>query len=208
MDLLSAIIESDCKGAKILHYLRYGIRLPGRIYLKLYNSLLHYYFPQFKGYLNRPADLRGLKYVIVGKGTSFGKNSKITAWTSYRGISHAPCINIGSNCHFGKNCHITAINEITIGNNILTGEYVIISDNSHGDLTISQQTLPPGDRPLSSKGAIRIGNNVWIGDKVSILAGVTIGDGAIIASTAVVTHNVPENCIAGGVPAKVIKRIQ
>lgn len=125
MDLLSAIVESNCKGAKLLRYLRYGIRLPSRIYLKLYNSLLHFYFPQFKGYLNKPADLRGLKYVIVGKGTSFGKNSKITAWTSYRGISHAPCINIGSNCH------ITAINEIIIGDNLLTGEYVIISGNSN-----------------------------------------------------------------------------
>jgi acetyltransferase-like isoleucine patch superfamily enzyme len=52
---------------------------------------------------------------------------------------------------------------------------------------------------------IIIGNNVWIGTNVTVLKGVTIGDGAIIAAGSVVTKDVPANCMAAGVPAKVIK---
>jgi acetyltransferase-like isoleucine patch superfamily enzyme len=52
---------------------------------------------------------------------------------------------------------------------------------------------------------VHIGNHVWIGMNVMILKGVTIGDGAIIAAGSVVNRDVPERCLAGGVPAKVIK---
>lgn len=51
------------------------------------------------------------------------------------------------------------------------------------------------------------GKYIWIGERVCILSGVHIGKGAIIAANAVVTHDVPEGCIVGGVPAKIIKRI-
>ena len=60
-------------------------------------------------------------------------------------------------------------------------------------------------RPTTSKGRVVIGNNVWIGDKATILPGVTIGDGAIIAANAVVTKDVPQYSVVGGNPAKVIK---
>ena len=52
-----------------------------------------------------------------------------------------------------------------------------------------------------------IGNNVWIGERVCILAGVTVGDGAIIGAGAVVTKDVPPYCVAAGVPARVVKRM-
>jgi acetyltransferase-like isoleucine patch superfamily enzyme len=55
---------------------------------------------------------------------------------------------------------------------------------------------------------IFVGNNVWIGANATILPGVTIGDGSIVAAGAVVTKNVPINVIVGGVPAKIIKRIE
>lgn len=55
------------------------------------------------------------------------------------------------------------------------------------------------------KGPVKIGDNVWIGDRATILSGVTIGEGAIIAANAVLTHDVPAYTVVGGVPAKVIK---
>lgn len=59
--------------------------------------------------------------------------------------------------------------------------------------------------PIYSKGAIVIGDNVWIGEKAAILAGVTIGEGAIIGANAVVTKNIPPYSIAAGIPARIIK---
>ena len=85
--------------------------------------------------------------------------------------------------------------------------YVLISDNSHGEICAEEQSVPPLDRQLVSKGEVVIGNNVWIGDKVAILAGVRIGDGAIIGANSVVTKDVPANCVVGGIPAKEIKNI-
>lgn len=55
--------------------------------------------------------------------------------------------------------------------------------------------------------AIKVGNHVWIGRDALILKGVTIGDGAIVAARAVVTHNVPPNTIVAGNPAKIVKKI-
>ena len=66
----------------------------------------------------------------------------------------------------------------------------------------------PVEREIYSKGAVRIGNNVWIGDKATILPGVTIGDGVIIGANSVVTKNIPDYCVVGGNPAKVIKSIK
>ena len=155
-----------------------------------------------------PNQLMGLEHIYIDKGSTFGKGLILTAWKSYNKCCYQPSIEIGKNCHIGEFCHITAINSIKIGNNVLTGRYVYISDNSHGNIILSEENIPPVERELFSKGPIVIGDNVWIGERCCVLAGVTIGKGAIIGANAVVTHDVPPNCIAAGVPAKVIKPIE
>ena len=127
------------------------------------------------------------------------------------------CVNIGDNttiqancilgCNIGEHTHITSINGITIGDGLLTGRYVYIGDNSHGELSWHDSSIPPINRHLKTKGGVLIGNNVWIGDKVTILSGVTIGNNAIIGANSVVTHDVPDNSIVAGIPAKIIKRL-
>lgn len=203
MKLFNVLLASYSKifGRRIL----WMFSLPTRIYFKLYNKLLHACYPQWNGYIRNPILLLGLKYFSVGKGTIFEPKAELTAWEQYCGFTYTPRITIGRNCHFGRACHITAINEITIGDNLLTGQYIIISDNAHGDSTADQLSIPPSERKLTTKGPVRIGNNVWIGDRVAILSGVTIGDGAIIGSNAVVTHDVPAGSVVGGVPARVLK---
>ena len=64
--------------------------------------------------------------------------------------------------------------------------------------------MKPDNRPLYSKGQIKIGDNVWIGEKAAIMGGVSIGDGAVIGANTVVTHDVPAYSIAVGCPAKII----
>lgn len=145
------------------------------------------------------------QYVSVGSYNVFLRNMAITVTPCIPG--HRPAVVIGNNCHFGIRNHITCINSITIGDNLLTGAYVLISDNSHGAIEKNMLDTAPFDRPLVSKGDIRIGNNVWLGDKVSILANVHIGNNVIIGANSVVTKDIPDNCVAAGIPAKIIKQI-
>lgn len=150
--------------------------------------------------------INGGKYITIGSGTRFGKHTMISAWDEYNGSEYTPCIVIGENCSFGFCNHITCCNKIIIGNGVLTGMYVIISDNNHGEITRESLDIPPLKRKLYSKGEIVIGNNVWIGDKVAILSGVHIGDGAIIAANAVVTKDVPAYSVVGRVPGAILKQ--
>lgn len=119
----------------------------------------------------------------------------------------APNLKIGDGMSLGQYSHITCATSVEIGNNLLTGRYVLITDNSHGCSNREDMHLPPMLREIHSKGPVKIGNNVWIGDKASIMPGVTIGDGAIIAANSVVTHDVPAYSLAAGIPAKIIKQL-
>lgn len=145
-------------------------------------------------------------FKALGQNSSFPKIVLLDSYQTNNGIQHfSPKIKIGSNCHFGAFNHITAINSIEIGDNLLTGKNVTITDNSHGSTDFEHLSIEPILRPLVSKGPVKIGNNVWIGDKATILPNVTIGDGAVIAANAVVTKDIPAYCVAAGNPAKVIK---
>lgn len=115
---------------------------------------------------------------------------------------------IGDGVSLGEYSHITSSNSIKIGNGVLTGRFVLISDNSHGKNDSTDIDFPPINRNVISNGPIIIEDNVWIGDKVTILSNVHIGKGAIIAANAVVTKDVPDYTVVGGCPAKVIKQIK
>jgi acetyltransferase-like isoleucine patch superfamily enzyme len=142
----------------------------------------------------------------IGRGTLIQNHCVFECWKSYKDCLFSPQINIGDNCEFGEYTHITSINKIVIGDGLLTGRFVLISDNNHGETNdLASRSIRPQNRKLSSKGPINIGNNVWIGDRATILGGVTIGDGAIIAAGAVVTKNVPDNAVVVGNPGRIIK---
>ncbi len=150
----------------------------------------------------------GQKNIMIGDNTTIYGNSVLGCWTKYCEQDFPKAsITIGNHCNIGEYNHITACNKITIGNGLLTGRYVIISDNNHGGLSEEEAKIQPAFRELKSKGEVVIGNNVWLGDKVSVLAGVHIGNNVIVAANAVVTKDVPDNSIVAGVPARVVKQI-
>lgn len=155
--------------------------------------------------------LVGGEYIIIGDKTTFQRGLYLTAWHSsdYKSIGKAnqPSIVIGNGCDFGAYNHITCTNKISIGNHVLTGKWVTISDNNHGNTTYEDMCIPPQKRRNSSKGEVVIGDNVFIGEKATILSGVTIGEGAIIGANSVVTRNIPAFCVAVGNPAKIVKQI-
>lgn len=149
----------------------------------------------------------GEKDISIGNNVLIQAHSFLGCWRSHNGQIFSPGIRIGDNCCLGEYNHISAINKITIGDGLLTGRFVLISDNNHGGLSWEESIIRPADRVLKSKGNISIGKNVWIGDKATVLGGVSIGDNVIIAANAVVTTDLPSNCIVAGIPAKIIKRL-
>lgn len=156
----------------------------------------------FKGSVR---EIRGEKYIRIGKGTKFGFSVVLAAHDSYGPDIFSPEVIIGDNCNFGDYLHLTCINKIIIGKGVLTGRYVTITDNGHGRVEECIHDIAPEHRRLYSKGPTMIGDNVWIGDKVTICPGVSIGKGCVIAANAVVTHSIPPFTLAAGNPARAIR---
>lgn len=146
--------------------------------------------------------------ISIGDRTNIGSNSVIATYSDFLGVSYSPFLDIGDECHFGEYNHISCINSIHIGDGFLSGKWVTITDNSHGITNIQNMSTNPWNRKLFSKGAVVIGKNVWLGDKVTVLPGVTIGDGVIVGANSVVTKDIPSYCVACGNPAKVVKIIK
>ena len=116
-----------------------------------------------------------------------------------RGATFGSDLSLGDNSGVGINCEI--LGPCTIGNDVMMGPEVVVytRNHEHGET----------DRPMRLQGyedcrPVTIGDDVWIGRRAMIMPGVTIGNGCIIAAGAVVTKDVPDWCVCGGVPAKVI----
>lgn len=109
-------------------------------------------------------------------------------------------IKVGKNVFINSGCCFQDQGGIQIGDNTLIGQQVVIATLDHD--------LIPEKRANMIPAPVKIGNGVWIGAHATILSGVTVGDGAVIAAGAVVTEDVPENAVVGGVPAKIIKTIK
>lgn len=198
--------------------------IAGKVYPYVVSERLHFYrdvlftkwIRPFLGHVGRNSligyDCRlwggGQKHIVIGDDTIIQRHSILGCWTHYQRQTFSPTITIGNHCNIGEYCHITAIRRIVIGDGLLTGRFVLISDNSHGGLSREETVIPPASRQLVSKGEVVIGHHVWIGDKATILAGVHIGDNAIVAANSVVTKDVPANSMVAGSPAKIIKTIE
>ena len=111
----------------------------------------------------------------------------------------------GKNIRFGRDvfinmgCKFQDQGGITIGDGALIGHNVLITTLNHD--------MDPAKRADMHPAAVTIGKKVWVGANCTILPGVTIGDGAVIAAASVVTKDVPENSLAVGSPAKVVREV-
>ena len=152
-----------------------------------------------------PIDLRGKKFIQVSKGFTTGVGCRIEAYPE----TDKKVLFFGENFQMNDYVHITAMESVKIGNNVLLASKIYISDCSHGsysgDENDSHPDSIPHDRPLSSKPVV-IEDNVWLGEFVSVLPGVTIGKGSIVGANSVVSKNLPPYVIAVGTPAKPIKK--
>lgn len=110
-------------------------------------------------------------------------------------------IYIGNNFTGNFNLTILDIREVYIGDNVMIGPNTLIT-------TVGHPLSPMGRRKhLGIAKPVRIGNDVWLGGNVTVLPGVTIGNNVVVGAGAVVTSDIPDNSVAVGVPARVIKNI-
>lgn len=109
-------------------------------------------------------------------------------------------VSLGDYSGIGVNAKIYGT--CTIGSYVMMGEDCTVITRNH---CCDRTDIPMMEQGFEEERPVFIGNDVWIGDRVIILPGVHIGDGAVIAAGAVVTKDVPPCAIVGGVPARVLK---
>lgn len=141
----------------------------------------------------------GRQGVVIGDNVSIGAFSRVVVSTSFNQLGEY--IKIGDNVGMGEYAYLGGAGGLEIGEESIIGQYFSCYPENHLASDLSMAIRHQG---VSRKG-IKIGRNCWIGSKVTILDGVEIGNGCIIAAGAVVNKSFPENSIIGGVPAKLLK---
>ena len=179
-----------------------------RFVSRFVNLYVQYYLaPQFETLGERPTFM-GAKYVdIFGTGINVGKsatfvatsdsNIRLTTWNlgEFNGKIYAD-----DYCLFTPGVRIAAATEIKIGKGCMFANGSYVSDADwHGIYKRAE--------PVGSTKKVELKDNVWIGDRAVVGKGVTIGENSIVAAGAIVVKDVPDNVIAGGNPAKIIKKL-
>ena len=153
-----------------------------------------------------PIDIRNKRNIDFGENLTTGVGCRVESFPQV--FSASKLLKFGNNVQLNDYVHITAAYSVEIGNNVLMASKIYISDCTHGsysgDGDDSNPLTKPSDRLLSYK-SVRIEDNVWLGEFVSVLPGVTIGKGTIVGANSVVSKSLPPYVIAVGSPAKPIK---
>ena len=134
-------------------------------------------------------------WVRFGAGCSIDRNATL--------IAKHGTLSFGAGAYIGIGAVIVCRSAVKVGRNALFAEYVTIRDQDH---TI----VPTGDqgRVGFTTSPIVIGDNVWLGAKVTVTQGVTIGNNVVVGANSVVTHDLPDNCMAVGAPARVVRQLK
>ena len=137
-----------------------------------------------------------------------GDNSRIGAYSKVTCTSHLSKYGIGfirgSNSAVGDFTHFGASGGIEIGNDVIMGSYISFHSENH---IFSDTTKLIREQGVTSKG-IKLGNNIWVGAKVTFLDGSQVGNNSVVAAGAVVSGVFPDNVVIGGIPAKILKTIE
>ena len=114
---------------------------------------------------------------------------------------HEGEVEIGAKTVLGQECTISAFQHVSIGRECILADRVMLIDFDHGVVDV--------DRPIREQGIykrdVRVGHNCWLGYGACILRGVTVGDNSIVGTSSVVTRDLPDNAVAAGVPARVLR---
>lgn len=192
---------------KIIQYL---LRLPQRIinhikrkqFFKKYKKISRSSFIGKNG-TGKGCKLEGYETLTIGSNTFIGEGSELLAYESHFERPLDAHLTIGKNVRITARCRITCAGNISIGDNALFAADVFITDHNHGMNPEVEGGYSPQDISIDD---VTIGKGVWLGQRVCVLPGVTIGDHSIVGANSVVTKSIPPYAVAVGAPARVIKK--
>ncbi|HTX30541.1 MAG TPA: acyltransferase [Solirubrobacteraceae bacterium] len=149
----------------------------------------------------------GMCFVCPGVKFEIGRNATVKlgrwSWIGHRCKirAHEGEVEIGAKSVLGQECTISAFQHVSIGRECIIADRVMMIDFDHGMVEV--------ERPIRLQGIykrdVEVGHNVWIGYGACVLRGVDVGHNSVIGTNSVVTTDVPENAVVGGVPARVIR---
>ncbi|WP_315015680.1 acyltransferase [Capnocytophaga leadbetteri] len=171
-----------------------------RIFLSLYYSFIFKKLGK-NFYMRKPIKLQGTERILIGSNVSIGWGAWLAAFPHTKFTQECKLI-IEDGVSIGNFAHIYATKKICIQKNVLIADKVYISDNLHGYEDICTPIIK---QPIVQKGEVEIGEGSWIGEGVCII-GAKIGKNVVIGANAVVTKDIPDYCVAVGLPARIIKR--
>jgi acetyltransferase-like isoleucine patch superfamily enzyme len=131
--------------------------------------------------------------VTLGRWSWIGHGTKIRA--------HEGEVSIGAKSVLGQECTISCFQRVEIGRECIIADRVMMIDFDHGMVEV--------ERPIRNQGIYKrdviVGHNVWMGYGACVLRGVSVGDNSVVGTSAVVTADVPDNAVVGGIPARLIR---
>ena len=153
-----------------------------------------------KSRIIKPLALRNIENIFIGDNVTINHYT----WLLTLRIPNmgGPQLLIGDGTEIGHFNHITCVNRVEIGSRVLTADRVHISDNTH---LYEDTAVAIIDQPVVSRGPVSIGDGTWLGENVNVLS-CRIGRNCVIGANAVVVTDIPDFCVAAGVPAQIIKR--
>ena len=143
-------------------------------------------------------------FILLGDNVVIRKYARINCYPRWNAEkNNEPIITIGNNCIIGQRLSLLAGGKITIGNNVLMASDILVTSENHS--IDPENEIFYMDQPLKCAD-VEIKEGCWIGEKVCIMSGVTIGKKSIIGAGSIVTKSIPDYSIAVGNPARVIKQ--
>jgi len=149
----------------------------------------------------------GIAFVCPGVQLEIGKHARVVlgrwSWLGHgtKVRAHEGEVLIGAKSVLGQECTISAYQHVSIGRECIVADRVMLIDFDHGVVEV--------ERPIRLQGIykrdVNVGHNVWIGYGACILRGVSVGDNSVIGTNSVVTKDLPENAVAAGAPARVLR---
>ncbi|MDX6742102.1 acyltransferase [Actinocorallia sp. A-T 12471] len=144
----------------------------------------------------------GDPWISIGAHTLIGTHVSISAgFVPDLDLGPDVIVKIGASCSIGRGSHIVGHQSIDIGDDVFTGPYVYITDQNH---TYAELDAPIG-RQWPENAPVVIGDGCWLGTQAIILPGTKLGKNVAVAGGAVVRGEFPDNCVIGGVPAKILR---